>query len=393
VSQEAGSTPVNPEPEKPAVVDREALAEILERESARVFEYCRVLVGREDVAANVTEAALSSARSMLQDPDRLRVWLADLARRQALARNVSDAGLPGATPPADALRPDEVIELVYRHGIRREDLGAVLGVPADEASALLAAAELELGRWDPPAEPDPAEEWPGPAEPDADRLRAWLFALARREALAMAAIGVAGRAAPGGELARYPAGDMAAANPADAFPPASWSRGSVAQPPPRRRRVRMAVLTAIPLAAAIGVAVYFGGVRPVGSRAGTGTGSAGIGSAGLPRSVWPDASPAVAAPHASPSPAIPVSALFPASPAPGVQPLPTSPPVTSPPPSPKPSPTTSPKPSPKPSPTTSPKPSPKPSATPTPKSSPTPSPESSPKSSPKSTATPKPAAV
>lgn len=398
MSKEAGSTPVNPEPEKPAVVDREALAEILERESARVFEYCRVLVGREDVAANVTEAALSSARSMLQDPDRLRVWLADLARRQALARNVSEGGSPEFTAPADAiLRPDsrEVVELVYRHGIHPEDLGAVLGVPADEASALLAAAELELDRREPLAEPDPAEESLGPVEPEADRLRAWLFALARREALAVAAIGTAGRAAAGAELARYPPGEMTAANLADAFPPASWWRGSVAQRPPRRRRVRLAVLTAVPLAAVIGVAVYLGGMsRPVGSRVGTGTGGTAIGSAGLPGLVLPDASPAVPAPHASPSPAVPVSALFPASPAPGVQPLPTSPPVTSPSPTPKPSPTTSPKPSPKPSPTPSPKPSPKPSPTPSPKPSPSPTKKSSasptPKSTPKSTATPKP---
>ncbi len=387
VSNQAGPAPVSPEPEKPAVVDRDALAQTFEREAARVFEYCRALVGREDVAARVAEAALGSARSMLADPDRLRAWL------DGLAAGTDSGPSQGILLPASR----EAFELVYRHGIHRDDLGAVLGVPASEASALLAAAELELDRRglpagpdlaeEDPAEEDPAELAPGPAElifgqptlPDPDQLRAWLFALARREALAAGSSGAVDRAGPGAELARYTADAVAASGPADQFPPRSWWRGSVPEPTPPRRRARIAVLTAIPLAAAIGVAVYLGGLsHPVGSTAATGTGGAGIGSAGLPRLVLPEASPAVSAPRASPSPVVPISALFPAPPAPVAPPPLTSPPAPSPSPTPKPSPTPSPKPSPKPSPTPSPSPTKKSSASPTPKSTP------------KSTATPKP---
>jgi DNA-directed RNA polymerase specialized sigma24 family protein len=378
LSNEDGFAPASPEPEKPAVVDHDLLAPTLERESARVFEYCRALIGRaligrEDVAVSATAAALDSARSMLRDPDRLRAWLVDLALRQA----------PPAEPVADpapdqgVLRPDgrEAFELVYRHGIHREDLGAVLGVPAGEASALLAAAELELGRPEPlaepdPAEPDPAEAAPGAAGlisgqsllPDADRLRAWLFALARQEAVAAVSSGSTGQAAPAAELTRYTGSYPAATDAQQPFPPASWWQDTVTQPTPRRRR-RIAALAAIPLAAAAGVAVYLGVVsHPASSGAGTGPGGSARSSA-PPRSARPNAGLAAAAPHASASPTIPISALLPVSPVPVLLP-PSVPPA--PPPTTKPSPTPTPKPSTKPSPTPTPKPSTKPSPTPTP---------------------------
>jgi hypothetical protein len=379
VSNEGGSAPVSPEPEKPAVVDRDLLAQTLERQAARVFEYCRALLGREDVAVSVTEAALNSARSMLQDPDRLRAWLVDLARRQAPpAEPTADPG-----PDQGVLLPDsrEVVELVYRHGIHREDLGAVLGVPADEASALLAAAELELGRPESLAEPDPAELAPEPADlisgqstlPDPDRLRAWLFALARQEAVAAVSSGTTSQVARGAELARYTGNYPAATGAERELLPATWWQGSGTQPTPRRRG-RIAALTAIPLAAAIGVAVYLGGVsHPAGS--GTDTGASG--SAGdQRRSVRPNAGLAALAPHASASPTVPISALLPVSSTPFVLPPPSPPPVPSP----------TPKPTPKPSPTATPKPSPTPS--PTPKPSTTPKPTTTVKASASPTHTP-----
>jgi DNA-directed RNA polymerase specialized sigma24 family protein len=398
VSNEAGSAPVDPEPGKPPVVDRDLVAQALEREAARVFEYCRALTGREDAAMSVTEAALNSARSMLAEPDRLRAWLADLARRQARAGEASDAAAARPGPPAESatdpawdqaiLLPDsrEVVELVYRHGIHSEDLGAVLGVPAHEASALLAAAELELGRPEPPAEPDPAEALPEVADPvsarsmlpDPDRLRAWLFALARQEAAAATARGTAGPAAPGTELTRYTGNYPVPTDAAHAFPPASWWQGSAAQPT-SRRRLRIAALTAIPLAAAIAVAVYLGGVsRPVGARTDSAAGSS-AGPGNLPRSARPNAGLAAVAPRASASPTLPISVLLPVSATPLPQPLPTLPP---PPPSPTPKP--SPTPTPKPSPTTTPKPSP----TTTPKSSATPKPTTTVKASATPTKTP-----
>jgi hypothetical protein len=342
---------------------------------------------------SATEAALNSARSMLQAPDRLRAWLLDLARRQARASDVSDAASPRTTPSAEPVTDPgsdqgillpasrEVVELVYRHGIHREDLGAVLGVPADEAAVLLAAAERELGRPEPPAAPDQAEAAPQPADPTSgqsvlsapDRLRAWLFALARQEALAVGSARVAPGAAPGAELAA-PGAELvrythdSATDPEREFPPARSWHGSAAQPT-TRRRVRIAALAAVPLAAAIVLAVYLGGAsRPVASSAGTRAGGGAPGSAGIPRLVLPNASLAAAAPHASPTPTVPIWALFPASPSTVGQPPP-SPSAPAPPPTPKPSATATPIPSatatPKPSATATPK----PSATATPKPS------------------------
>jgi hypothetical protein len=404
VSNEDGSAPVTPEPGKPPVLDRDLLAQALEREADRVFEYCRALVGREDVAMSVTEAALDSARSMLQEPDQLRAWLLDLARRQAQSAE------PATDPQPDRaiLQPDsrEVVELVYRHGIHREDLAAVLGVPVEEAAALLAAADRELGRLEPLAAPDQPEAAPGPADPISgqstlpppDRLRAWLFALARQEALAARSTHTARGAAPGTELVRYTGNYPATTNAERRVLPASWWQGSVAQPAPRRR-VRIAALAAVPLAAAIGLAVYLGGgSRPAGSSAAARAASAAPGSAGITRLVLPNTSLAAAAPHASPSPTVPIWALFPASPSPVVQPPPPSPPPHSPSPTPKPSPKPSATATPKPSATATPKPSatatPKPSATATPKPSatatPKPSATATPKPTTKSSATPTP---
>ena len=368
MSNEDGSAPVTPEPGEPTVVDRDLLAQALEREAARVFEYCRALVGREDVAMSVAEAALNSARSMLEEPDRLRAWLLDLARRQAAPAEPA----MGPQPGQGVLQPDsrEVLELVYRHGIHREDLGAVLGMPAAEAAALLAAAERELDRLEPLTAPDQAEAPPRPVDPISgqstlpppDRLRAWLFALARQEALAVDASRTARGAAPGAELVRYIGNYPATTDAGRELLPTSWWQGSVA-PPTRRRRVRIAALATLPLVAALGVAVYLsGGSRPVGSSAASRASSAASGSAGLPRLVLPNASLAAAAPHASPSPTVPIWALFPASASPVVPPPPPSPSAPAPSPTPKPSATATPKPSA----TASPKPSTKASATPTP---------------------------
>jgi hypothetical protein len=376
------------------VVDRDTFTEAFARESARVFEYCRGLVGRDDLAARLTETALRSARSMLQEPERLRAWLA-----------VADSQPTNADPGQGIQPPDgrEVFELVYRHGIHRADVAAVLGVSTAAASALLAAAEIEFGRPEQPAEPaepDPATDARGPADPmsgqpvlpDPDRLRAWLFAVARREALTVGSSGpgsigpgssgpgssgpaasdTAALAPAGAGLARYPAGDSAAAGANQEFPPASWWQGSVGQSARPTRRLRVAALTAVPLAAAIGVAVYLGGAsRPVGSSAPTRTGGAAVGSAGRLRPVQPTARSAVSAPLASASPTDP--APVPASTTPVVPPPTSPPPSTSP--TPKPSATPTPKPSSKPSPT------PKPSATPTPKPSATPTPKPTPKPS------------
>jgi hypothetical protein len=230
MSERAGPASVHPDPEHPGQVDLGDFAAAFDRQAARVVDYCYALVGDEDVAVAAAQAALDSAWSRLRDPDRLRAFLFALARREALATDSGAAHWSRAR--ADPGR--EVLELVYRYGIHPEDLGAVLGLPADEAAAVLAAAELELGRPAPMAEPGAAGQPPehldlaGFAEAfqlqagsildycrtlvgetvaasateaallsaetmlgEPIRLRAWLFALARQQVLAFEAAGPA----------------------------------------------------------------------------------------------------------------------------------------------------------------------------------------------------------
>lgn len=184
--------------------------------------YCRAITGREEDAVSTAHGVLDSAQSLLNEPDRLRAWLFALARMEILA--------------ASAPQNQEIFDLVHRHGIRPEDLPVVLGISPVDADELLAAAEEDVG-WDDLAGRDdttylnegrpelPAVESRGEMferqlpgvvaychaltgrEEDAvstahavlgsarslltqpDRLRAWLFALARREMLGDAAPG------------------------------------------------------------------------------------------------------------------------------------------------------------------------------------------------------------
>jgi hypothetical protein len=95
--------------------------------------YCRALTGRDDDAVSTAREVLDSARSLLTDPRRLRAWLFALARLEITA--------------ASAPQPREIFDLVHRHGFRPADLPVVLGVSPAEADELLAAAEEEAG-WD-----------------------------------------------------------------------------------------------------------------------------------------------------------------------------------------------------------------------------------------------------
>ena len=249
MANDAGSaSPVGAEPWPPGLVDLDKL----DRHAADVFDYCRALVGNEDVAASATEAAVSHVQS-LRDARKLRAWLFSLARREALAPGGAgddEAGYPymprfiaddldatypgqsvGARPLLDPSR--EILALVYRHGLHPGDLHSVLGVTADEAQEKLAVAEAEFGAAGlasptavkpvPPAlvnldsfrEPfrrhaahvfdychalvgreevaasatEAALSSVQPLVNDPGRFRAWLFALAREEALAFQAAG------------------------------------------------------------------------------------------------------------------------------------------------------------------------------------------------------------
>ena len=192
---------------------------------ADLVVYCRTVTGRDEDADAAAHAILDSAQSLLTDPDQLRAWLFALARVEVLADSEPDAR--------------EILDLVHRHGIRPEDLPVVLGIPPAEADQMLAAAEAEYGvedwdrhpGWDDSThliEPQPDQTPAGSPGAmldaqlpnllaycsaltdgeeaaigtahsvlgtsrslltDPDRLRAWLFALARQELLADTAPG------------------------------------------------------------------------------------------------------------------------------------------------------------------------------------------------------------
>lgn len=247
-------------------------------------DYCRALTGREDEAAAAARAALLAAQECLTDAGQLRAFLFGLARREALAGRPAgpaeadytpEAMLPAFTVgdlvatdpgageaggrPGDPLieafrgmrsRHREVLDLVYRHGIRPAALPAVLGVSAEDASTLLAAARQEL---------------------------------AGRSAAAAAAVPEAA-AVPGGT--------------ADGRAAAAWTRpaGALASPL-ARRRVRLAAVFALPVAVVAGLAGYLAETTVPGGPSASVSAGVTLGPAGGP----PVASQR-AAPRPSPAP-------------------------------------------------------------------------------------------
>jgi DNA-directed RNA polymerase specialized sigma24 family protein len=130
---------------------------------AHVFDYCRALMGRDGEAARTARSLLVTAHALQPDPDRLRPWLFAQARRHALALRPPGADeppyLPAAQVAALSRQTDssilrafraltdgdrEVLDLVYRHGIRPADLPDVLDIPTAEAYRRLAVAEEEF---------------------------------------------------------------------------------------------------------------------------------------------------------------------------------------------------------------------------------------------------------
>jgi DNA-directed RNA polymerase specialized sigma24 family protein len=159
--------PATGDPVAPGADAVDAMAEIFEPHLAHLFDYCQSLLGRADRAAGTARSVVTSADALLHDPDRLRAWLFGLARRHALAVSVTDGAGPRYAPQAvigadhrDLSTADrtvtafgaltdgdrEVLDLVYRHGIRPADLEAVLGIAAAEAFTRLAAAEQQFMR-------------------------------------------------------------------------------------------------------------------------------------------------------------------------------------------------------------------------------------------------------
>jgi RNA polymerase sigma factor (sigma-70 family) len=153
---------------------------MFEAHAAHVFDYCRSLLADRLDAADAAEATLVTAYSLLdrlQDVGRQRAWLFALARRECVGAHPVRTRLPNSARDPDAVirageanaedepeteelrleiieghgqagatlralpaREREVLDLVYRHYLSSADVGAVLGVPAERASALLAGA-------------------------------------------------------------------------------------------------------------------------------------------------------------------------------------------------------------------------------------------------------------
>jgi len=217
------------DPGMPERLDLDGFAGMFEDHAAHVFDYCRSLAGRDDVAADATEFALISAQAAAPDPGRARAWLFALARRQVLALD------PAFWPPPDS--DQEILDLVYRHGIHTDELPGVLGVPADAALDRLASAEdAAAAGWGPSVEL--LADLPLAAVPDS----VWRHSVGA--ALAADAQHARHRSGRAGSLRR-----------------------SIAWPEPGRRRVRVATMAAIPAAAIIAAVVYLAGPSgPVGSR-------------------------------------------------------------------------------------------------------------------------------
>ena len=132
-------------------------------EMAHLFDYCRALLGQDADAARTARSVLDSPHERLSDGDGLHAWLFGLARSLSLALRAPASHEPSYMPSAliaassqqtdnDVVRAfgaltgrdREILDLVYRHGVRPADLPAVLLVPAEEAYRCLAVAEEEF---------------------------------------------------------------------------------------------------------------------------------------------------------------------------------------------------------------------------------------------------------
>jgi RNA polymerase sigma factor (sigma-70 family) len=160
-----------------AIVARDpgGLAQAYDKYAARLFGFCRSLLGEPaDAAGAVQDTFLIAASKLdqLSEPDRLRPWLYAVARHEChrrLRAGDAPATLGEITEPADrsadasdlaaraqlrdlvraavlGLNPgdQEVIELSLRHDLYGPDLADVLGVPRDHAYTLAVQARGQL---------------------------------------------------------------------------------------------------------------------------------------------------------------------------------------------------------------------------------------------------------
>jgi RNA polymerase sigma factor (sigma-70 family) len=150
--------------------DPAGLAEAYDKYAARIFSFCRSLLGDPADAVDAvrdTFLIAASAVSELHDPSRLRPWLYAVARSQC-HRRLGAGDLPAAgaemgghrragdddhTQLLDLVRTaiggldpgdQELIELSLRHRLHGPDLADTLGVPRQDVHALASRAHGRL---------------------------------------------------------------------------------------------------------------------------------------------------------------------------------------------------------------------------------------------------------
>lgn len=155
--------PVTAEPALPDSAGLDTLPDLFDSDLAHLFDYCHALLGQGADAARTARSVLESAHAPPADRDRLRPWLLARARQHALVlrppRSDEPSYLPLALIAASSQQTDngvrrafraltdrdrEILDLVYRHGIRAANLPEVLGIPAGEAYRRLVVAEGEF---------------------------------------------------------------------------------------------------------------------------------------------------------------------------------------------------------------------------------------------------------
>jgi hypothetical protein len=143
--------------------DIDTLPDVFGSDLAQLFDYCRALLGQDADAARTARSVVDSALPPQQDPDHRRARFFALGRRQALALRPPGGDEPAYLPLALIAASDqltdngvlrafraltdgdrEILDLVYRHGIRPATLPEVLGTPTTEAYRRLAVAEEEF---------------------------------------------------------------------------------------------------------------------------------------------------------------------------------------------------------------------------------------------------------
>lgn len=115
-----------------AIGDADGLLAVFDAYGHRLHAYAAFLLGDTEAAGDAVLDALlvaAGAAGGLADPARLRPWLYALTRNECLRRR-PPGGQPGAVGAAEA------VELADRHRMAPADVGAVLGLPAEDAPGL-----------------------------------------------------------------------------------------------------------------------------------------------------------------------------------------------------------------------------------------------------------------